>query len=42
MLLMIGAFVTQVVILHGGAVAITPVVLFALFGFIAWGRLLRR
>ncbi|SNY66534.1 DoxX family protein [Paractinoplanes atraurantiacus] len=38
MLLMVGAFYTQVFILHGGAVAITPVVLFALFGFVAWGR----
>ncbi|MEU8819572.1 DoxX family protein [Actinoplanes sp. NPDC048796] len=38
MLLMVGAFITQVFILHGGPVAITPVVLFALFLFIAWGR----
>lgn len=37
-LLMVGAAVTQVVILHGGALVITPVVLFALFVFIAWGR----
>ncbi|XVV16980.1 DoxX family protein [Actinoplanes sp. CA-131856] len=42
MLLMVGAFITQVFILHGGAVAITPVVLFALFSVIAWGRLFRR
>ncbi|MFF5081835.1 DoxX family protein [Actinoplanes sp. NPDC000266] len=42
MLLMVGAFITQVFILHGGAVAITPVVLFGLFAFIAWGRLFRR
>lgn len=37
-LLMVGAAVTQAVILHGGALVITPVVLFALFVFIAWGR----
>jgi putative oxidoreductase len=37
-LLMVGATVTQVFILHGGALIVTPVVLFALFAFIAWGR----
>ncbi|MEU0963287.1 DoxX family protein [Micromonospora aurantiaca] len=37
-LLMVGAAVTQAFILHGGALVLTPVVLFALFVFIAWGR----
>ncbi|GGQ42568.1 DoxX family protein [Couchioplanes azureus] len=37
-LLMVGAAVTQAVILHGGALVLTPVVLFGLFVFIAWGR----
>ena len=37
-LLMVGAAITQAVILHGGALVLTPVVLFALFVFIAWGR----
>lgn len=37
-LLMVGAAVTQAFILHGGALVITPVVLFALFVFLAWGR----
>ncbi|MDI6099464.1 DoxX family protein [Actinoplanes sp. NEAU-A12] len=37
-LLMVGAAITQAAILHGGALVITPVALFALFVFIAWGR----
>ena len=37
-LLMLGAAVTQAFILDGGALVLTPVVLFALFVFIAWGR----
>jgi putative oxidoreductase len=37
-LLMVGATITQAFILHGGALVITPVVLFALFVFLAWGR----
>jgi putative oxidoreductase len=37
-LLMVGATVTQAFILHGGALVITPVVLLALFVFLAWGR----
>ncbi|MEU8336051.1 DoxX family protein [Micromonospora tulbaghiae] len=37
-LLMVGAAITQVFILDGGALVLTPVVLFALFVFIAWGR----
>jgi putative oxidoreductase len=37
-LLMVGATITQTFILHGGALVITPVVLFGLFVFIAWGR----
>ncbi|MDO3684920.1 DoxX family protein [Micromonospora sp. C28ISP2-4] len=37
-LLMVGAAVTQAFILDGGALLLTPVVLFALFVFIAWGR----
>ncbi|MCT2277864.1 DoxX family protein [Micromonospora chalcea] len=37
-LLMIGAAVTQAFILDGGALVLTPVVLFFLFVFIAWGR----
>ncbi|MFI5492402.1 DoxX family protein [Actinoplanes sp. NPDC051859] len=37
-LLMIGAAITQAFILHGGALVLTPVILFALFVFIAWGR----
>ncbi|MFD6661645.1 DoxX family protein [Micromonospora chalcea] len=37
-LLMIGAAVTQAFILDGGALVLTPVVLFVLFVFIAWGR----
>jgi putative oxidoreductase len=48
-LLMVGATITQVVIVHGGVVLVTtPVVLFAFFVFIAWhrraslGRLVRR
>ncbi|MEV4642150.1 DoxX family protein [Actinoplanes sp. NPDC049548] len=37
-LLMVGAAVTQAVILHGGALVLTPVVLFVLFVVLAWGR----
>ena len=37
-LLMIGAAVTQAFILHGGALVLTPVLLFALVAFVAWGR----
>jgi putative oxidoreductase len=37
-LLMVGATITQAFILHGGPLVITPVVLFALFVFLAWGR----
>ena len=37
-LLMVGAAITQAFILDGGALVITPVVLFFLFVFIAWGR----
>ncbi|MEV8509235.1 DoxX family protein [Actinoplanes sp. NPDC051475] len=37
-LLMVGATITQAFILHGGALVITPMVLFALFVFVAWGR----
>lgn len=37
-LLMVGAAITQALILDGGALVLTPVVLFALFVFIAWGR----
>jgi hypothetical protein len=37
-LLMVGAFITQAFIVHGGALMITPVVLFPFFVFIAWGR----
>lgn len=37
-LLMVGAAITQAFILHGGALVLTPVVLFVLFVFIAWGR----
>ncbi len=37
-LLMVGAAITQAFILHGGALVITPVVLFALFVFLVWGR----
>ncbi|MFD4207422.1 DoxX family protein [Micromonospora tulbaghiae] len=37
-LLMVGAAITQAFILDGGALVLTPVVLFALFVFIAWGR----
>jgi putative oxidoreductase len=35
---MVGATITQLFILDGGATALTPVILFALFVFIAWGR----
>ncbi|WP_249024684.1 DoxX family protein [Couchioplanes caeruleus] len=41
-LLMVGAAFTQAVILHGGALVLTPVVLFGFLVFIAWGRLVRR
>jgi putative oxidoreductase len=37
-LLMVGAAITQAFILHGGALVITPVVLFVPFVVIAWGR----
>ena len=37
-LLMIGAAFTQAFILHGGALVLTPVVLFFIFVFLAWGR----
>ena len=37
-LLMVGAAITQGFILHGGALVITPIVLFVLFVIIAWGR----
>jgi putative oxidoreductase len=37
-LLMIGAAITQAFILHGGALVITPIILFVLFTLIAWGR----
>lgn len=37
-LLMVGATITQAFIVHGGALIITPVVLFAVFVFVAWGR----
>lgn len=37
-LLMIGAFITQAFIIDGGLVAITPLVLLALLGVIAWGQ----
>jgi putative oxidoreductase len=37
-LLMVGAAVTQAVIVDGGALVVTPLVLLALFLFIAWGR----
>ena len=37
-LLMVGAAVTQAFILHGGALILTPVLLFPLFVVIAWGR----
>ena len=37
-LLMVGAAITQAFILDGGALVLTPVVLFFLFLFIAWGR----
>ena len=37
-LLMVGAAFTQAFILHGGALVITPVVLFVLFAAIAWWR----
>lgn len=37
-LLMVGAAITQAFILDGGALVVTPVVLFAVFVFIAWGR----
>jgi hypothetical protein len=35
---MVGAAITQAFILHGGPLVITPVVLFALFVFLSWGR----
>ncbi|BBH70167.1 hypothetical protein ACTI_68520 [Actinoplanes sp. OR16] len=38
MLLMVGATYTQLFILDGGAIALTPVILFFCFAFIAWGR----
>src|SRR4051812_35161810 len=37
-LLMVGATITQAFIVHGGALVITPVVLFVPFVFIAWSR----
>ncbi|WP_250034422.1 DoxX family protein [Paractinoplanes maris] len=37
-LLMVGAAITQAFILDGGALVVTPVLLFALVAFIAWGR----
>ncbi|MEV6600612.1 DoxX family protein [Actinoplanes sp. NPDC051346] len=37
-LLMVGAAITQAFILDGGALVLTPVVLFVFFAFIAWGR----
>jgi putative oxidoreductase len=37
-LLMVGAAITQAFIVDGGALVITPVVLFFFFVFIAWGR----
>lgn len=37
-LLMISAFITQAFIIGGGLLAITPLVLLALLGVIAWGR----
>lgn len=37
-LVMIGAFITQAFIIDGGLVAITPLVLLALLGVVAWGR----
>ncbi|BEL03690.1 DoxX family protein [Actinoplanes sichuanensis] len=37
-LLMVGAGITQVFILHNGAQALTPVIIFAMCVFIAWGR----
>ncbi|AGL16983.1 DoxX family protein [Actinoplanes sp. N902-109] len=37
-LLMVGATITQAVFLDGGALVVTPVVLFVVFVAIAWGR----
>jgi putative oxidoreductase len=37
-LLMVGAAITQAFIVDGGALVFTPLVLFVLFVFIAWGR----
>jgi putative oxidoreductase len=37
-LLMVGAAITQAFILHGGALVLTPVILFPFFVFIAWHR----
>lgn len=37
-LLMVGATITQLFILHNGALAITPIVLGIVFVFVAWGR----
>ena len=37
-LLMVGAAITQAFILHGGALTITPIVLFMILVFIAWSR----
>lgn len=37
-LLMVGAAITQAFVLHGGLLVLTPVVLFAIFVFVAWGR----
>lgn len=37
-LLMVGATITQLFILHTGAQALTPVIIFAMCVFIAWGR----
>jgi putative oxidoreductase len=37
-LLMVGAAITQGFIVDGGALVITPIVLFVLFVVIAWGR----
>jgi len=37
-LLMVGAAITQAFVLHGGALVLTPVILCAVFAFIAWGR----
>jgi putative oxidoreductase len=37
-LLMVGATATQLFVLHGGALALTPVIIGAMCVFIAWGR----